>query len=182
MKDRTSRQRSRIDEGNSIYASREKSFPFTAYTNATILVRQEHTDLVVVRLVRDQSSPLLRHRCTEQQHQDHRDDVVDGPVLPKERPHRDAPLHPQETGDGVSGLRNGQCRDATASIRLEFPCPMVPFEFRRDLVCSVSEIMLHVSTRLFVSHRRGPFPRVETTDLFFHSLSFVCSFVRNSRE
>lgn len=129
-------------------------------------------------MVCNESPSLFRHRCSEQQHQDDSNDVVDGAVFEKKRAHRHATLHHQETCYGVSGLRNERWE-----LHLEFildirrilpPNGSCWASTKRPQVLRVSEIMFdtsvyvsRITTHESINHHRTLFY------LLFDSLSLL---------
>ena len=107
-------------------------------------------------MVCNESPSLFRHRCSEQQHQDNSNDVVDGAVFEKKRAHRHDTLRHQETCYGVSGLRNERWE-----LHLEFildirrilpPNSSCRASTKRPQVLRVCEIMFDTSSTFLATH------------------------------
>lgn len=135
-------------------------------------------------MVCNESPSLFRHRCSEQQHQDNGNDVVDGTVFEKKRAHRHATLHHQETCYGVSGLRNERWE-----LHLEFildirrilpPNGSCWASTKRPQVLRVSEIMFDTSSTFLESPHTNLSIIIELCFIFSSILYLF--FVENSRE
>lgn len=135
-------------------------------------------------MVCNESPSLFRHRCSEQQHQDNSNDVVDGAVFEKKRAHRHATLHHQETCYGVSGLRNERWE-----LHLEFildirrilpPNSSCWASTKSPQVLRVSEIMFDTSSTFLESRHTNLSIVIQLCFIFS---SILCLFfIENSKE